>query len=62
MDFRDVLSIIMRVFFGLCCIGFILGLFLHEKNKVFKFIFEGTVVLAVWYGIGQMFMYAIFGN
>ena len=62
MLFLNILSIIMRVFFGLCCVGFMLGLFLHEKYSVFEKIFEFTIIGVVWYGWGQMFMYAIFGN
>lgn len=61
MIWLDVIKIIMRIFFGLCCVGFTLGLFLHEKYSVFAKIFEFTVIGMVWYGFMEMFAYTVFG-
>ena len=61
MIWLDVIRIIARIFFGLFSIGCVLSMFLYEKHKIFTKIFIYTGVVALWYGIGKMFIFAILG-
>ena len=62
MSFFDVLSIIWRVVCGICCVGFMLGFFLHEKHPTFEKIWTSTGFIALMYGLGRLWMYAIMGK
>lgn len=62
MTFLDILGIISRVICGLCCVGFMLGFFLHEKHPTFEKIWTSTGFIALMYGLGRMWMYAIMGE
>ena len=62
MTFLGILDIVGRVVCGLCCAGFILGLFLHKKHPTFEKIWISTGFVALMYGLGQMWMYAIMGK
>lgn len=55
------LKIVLRIFFGLCCIGFISGMFLHDKYPIFEKVWVYNVFLILGYGLTQMFVYAILG-
>lgn len=56
-----VLKIFLRIFFGLYCIGFISGMFLHDKHPIFEKVWVYTGFIALGYGLTQMFIYAILG-
>lgn len=56
-----MLKIILRIFFGLCCIGFVSGMFLHDKYPILEKVWVFTGFLALGYGLTQMFVYAILG-
>ena len=61
MSCIDIILIIARILYGLNVIGFILGLCLHKKYKIFEKIFMATSFVALGFGLGQMFIYAILG-
>ena len=54
-------ELITRIFFGLCCIGFALGMTLWHKHPIFEKVgvFTGFIILG--YGFTQMFVFAILG-
>lgn len=56
-----VLEIVVRIFFGLCCIGFSLGVVLNEKYPFFDRVGLYTGFLILMYGFTRMFIYAILG-
>ena len=56
-----VLKIVVRIFFGLCCVGFFSGMFLHDKHPIFEKVWVFTGFLMLGYGFTQMFAYAILG-
>ena len=62
MIFLNILLIAARIFCGLCVIGFVLSLFLWKKHKIFEKIICFTGFFAMFYGVGSMFMFALFGN
>ena len=55
------LKIITRIFFGLCCIGFALGMTLYDKHQIFEKIAVATGFLILGYGFTQMFVFTILG-
>ena len=55
------LKIITRIFFGLCCIGFALGMTLYDKHQIFENIAVSTGFLILGYGFTQMFVFTILG-
>lgn len=55
------LEIITRIFFGLCCIGFVLGMTLWHKHPIFEKVGVYTGFLIVAYGLAQMFVHTILG-
>lgn len=62
MTFLGILGIADRVICGLCCTGFFLGLFLHEKHPTFETIWTSTGFIALMYGLGRMLVYSITGE
>ena len=62
MIWLNVLQIIIRIFFGLCCIGFTLGLFLHDKHPILERVWLFTGFLMLGYGFTQMLVYAVLGS
>lgn len=56
-----ILKIVLRIFFGLCCIGFALGMTLSDKHPVFEKVGLYTGFLILMYGLTHMFIYAILG-
>ncbi len=61
MIWLNVLNMAVRIFFGLCCSGFALGLFLHDKHPILEKVWIYTGFIALMYGLTQMFVYAILG-
>ena len=57
----NILAIIVRVIFGLCAIGSILGMFLYEKYPIFKNIFVVTGSFAFEMGLALLLAIAMFG-
>lgn len=55
------LNIILRIFYGLCCIGFVLGMTLSHKHKIIEKIGLYTGFFVLMYGLTRMFVYAILG-
>lgn len=55
------LKIVLRIFFGICCIGFGLGMTLWNKHPIFEKIGVCTGFLILGYGFTQMLVYAILG-
>ena len=62
MIWLNVLVIVCRVLFALCIVGWILGLFLHKKYRIFEEIFVGVSHMALVYGLTQMLIFAILGE
>lgn len=61
MNLFNILEIIGRILHGLCVVGFVLGMFLHDKHSIFEKIWVGTGFIMLGYGFTQMFVYAILG-
>ena len=61
MIWLNVLGIVVRILFGLCCIGFVLGMTLWNKHPIFENIAVSTGFLIMGYGFSQMLVYAILG-
>ena len=57
----DVLEIVIRIFFGLCCVGFGLGMALWDKHPIFKKIASGICFFVVMYGLTHMLIDVILG-
>lgn len=55
------LKIITRIFFGLCCIGFTLGMTLNDKHPIFEKVGVYTGFLILMYGLTRMFVFAVTG-
>ena len=62
MTFLGILGIVGRVICGLCCVGFILGLFLHTAHPAFEKVWISTGFIALMYGLGRMLVYSITGE
>lgn len=62
MSFLNALSIIGRVICGLCYVGFLLGMCLHEKYPIFNKILTVTGSIALAYGLARMWVYSITGE
>ena len=61
MIFLNILLIAARIFCGLCVVGFVLGMFLYKKYKIFNDIFGYICFGAMFYGVGRMFIFAVLG-
>ena len=62
MIFLNILKIIVRVLFGSCIIGFVLGMLLLGRHPIFQDIFVCTGVIMFAYGLVQMALFAFLGN
>lgn len=61
MVFLNILLIIARISVGLNIIGFILGICLSKKYKIFEEILAGTGFCVLCWGFMQMLMFVILG-
>ena len=61
MIFLNILKIIGRILFGLCIVGFMLGMFLWTKHPIFEDIFVGAGFVALACGFVKMAIFAILG-
>lgn len=62
MDWWLIIGIILRTYFGLNSVGFFVGMFLHDKHKVFEKIYLWTGLCALYMGLTWMFVYAVMGS
>lgn len=61
MIWLNIIKIFLRIFFGLCCISFVLGMTLSYKHKIIEKIGLYTGFFVLMYGLIRMLVYAILG-
>ena len=61
MTLLNMFRIVIRVLCGMNVAGFFVGLYLHEKHKIFKKIFDITGCAMIWSGMMVMWYFTVLG-
>ena len=57
----NIMEIVGRILCGLIAVGFIVGICLSKKHRVFENIFVGASFIVLVYGVTRMIVFSILG-